>query len=244
MPAGPIDARFVVAADGLHSRIREAAGLSDAVAARSRRFGLRRHVGVAPWTDHVEVHFRGDVEAYVTPVGPGEVGIALLWDAGGGEENATFDGLLASFPLLARRVEGCAASSEARGAGPMLHRARAVVRPGLALVGDAAGYVDAITGEGISLALETAAVLVEELAREREGVMRAYARAHRRAFREYAGLAHALLWIARRPRLRRSIVDLLSVQPWAFERVLRRALPAARAGRARSALAAEDGARA
>src|SRR5665648_584872 len=43
-----------------------------------RRFGLRRHYRVAPWTDLVEVHWARSAEAYVTPVAPDLVGVALL----------------------------------------------------------------------------------------------------------------------------------------------------------------------
>ena len=49
-------ARYLVAADGLHSGIRSAVGLSRA-GARPARYGLRRHFAVAPWTDLVEVHW-------------------------------------------------------------------------------------------------------------------------------------------------------------------------------------------
>ena len=47
-----------------------------------RRFGLRRHFAIAPWTDAVEVHFSPGVEAYVTPVGPHRVGLAFLFEEG------------------------------------------------------------------------------------------------------------------------------------------------------------------
>ena len=174
----PLQARFLIAADGLHSKLRAQARLDGRAPRRSRRCGLRRHVRIAPWTDHVEVHFAGDVEAYVTPVGRDEVGIAFLWDAARRRQSGGFDELLRLFPTLGARVASCEASSTARGAGPLRQRVRGVVAEDLALVGDAAGFVDAITGEGISLAMDTAAALVADLARRRRGVLSDYAAAH------------------------------------------------------------------
>jgi 2-polyprenyl-6-methoxyphenol hydroxylase-like FAD-dependent oxidoreductase len=215
-------ARFLVAADGPRSPLRERLGLA-LPPGKSRRFGVRRHFGLEPWTDHVEVHFTEGVEAYVTPVGAREVGIAFLWDAYRFSGEASFDAQLARFPRLFERLRGAESTSNARGHGPLRHRARAVVAEDVALVGDAAGYVDAITGEGISLALHTAAVLTRELGDRRRGVMTGYARAHRAAFRRYARLADALLAVARRPALRRRAVALLARFPRLFGAALARA---------------------
>src|SRR5439155_1567009 len=78
--AGRIEARLVIAADGLHSPLRRAAGLEGAGGSGSMRFGVRRHFALAPWTDLVEVHWAPGIEAYVTPVGPRTVNVALLRD--------------------------------------------------------------------------------------------------------------------------------------------------------------------
>jgi flavin-dependent dehydrogenase len=181
-------ARWVVGADGLHSRVRRWAGLAGRPA-RRRRFGVRRHFACKPWSDLVEVYWSPRCEAYVTPVGPEEVGVALLWSdqrgaprqaaaaadprdeplqaaaaaAGGSEGKASFDGLLAHFPALEARLAGARPASRDRGAGPLLQRAGAVCRGNVALVGDASGYVDAITGEGLAVAFHQAAALVEAL---------------------------------------------------------------------------------
>jgi len=215
-------ARFLVAADGPRSPLRERLGLA-LPPGRSRRFGVRRHFGIAPWTDHVEVHFAVGVEAYVTPVGAGEVGIAFLWDAHGFSGASSFEAQLARFPALGDRLHGAPPTSKARGLGPLRQRARDVVAEDVALVGDAAGYVDAITGEGISLALQTAAELTRELGTRRRGVMTGYARAHRAAFGRYARLADALLAVARRPALRRRMVTGLARWPRLFAAALTRA---------------------
>ena len=69
--------RFLLAADGLHSRVRRLAGLDGpARPAGYRRHGLRRHVDCPPWTDFVEVHWSSLGEAYVTPISERQVAVA------------------------------------------------------------------------------------------------------------------------------------------------------------------------
>jgi len=223
----PLDARFLVAADGLCSKLRAQASLDGRPPRRARRCGLRRHFRIAPWTDHVEVHFAGDVEAYVTPVGRDEVGLAFLWDAARRRHAGGFDEMLRLFPALAARVTNREATSASRGAGPLRQRVRGVVAEDFALIGDAAGFVDAITGEGISLGVDTAAALVADLALRRGGVLHGYAAAHARAFRGYWLLTSGLLALARRPALRRTAVALLARRPSVFEALLHRAMATA-----------------
>ena len=87
-----------------------------------RRFGLRVHVEMAPWTPYVEVHWAAGSEAYVTPVGDDLVGIAMLT-----ERQAPFDELLAEHALLKRAARPPAALADpgCRAAAPALDRARA-----------------------------------------------------------------------------------------------------------------------
>ena len=109
-------ARYLVAADGLHSPVRRLLGL-DAPARARRRFGLRCHVAQAPWTSYVEVHWSPRAEAYVTPVADDLVGVAVLGDAG-----SRFEDLLADFPVLRDRLTGT--RTRVMGAGPLRQRAR------------------------------------------------------------------------------------------------------------------------
>lgn len=223
---GELSARVLVAADGLHSPLRRAEGLEVPARAR-RRFGLRQHFVVAPWTDRVEVYLSRGAEAYVTPCGQSRVGVAFLWSDGQLDEKPTIDSLLARFPLLGWRLGGAGPDSEPRGAGPFLQRARRRVAPRFALLGDAAGYVDAITGEGMSVALVCAEALADCLPDvvRREGDVRAFAPYVATAvheFRKYAWTASAVLALARRPRLRRGVVASLAARPRAFEWLLAR----------------------
>ena len=222
---GTVRARWIAGADGLLSRVRSWAGL-EAEPGPLRRFGVRRHYAVAPWTDVVEVHWGPDCEAYVTPTSREEVGIAILWSA----EKSGFDDLLARFPALLSRVAGAPAISKDRGAGPLHQKVRAVHRGNVALVGDASGYLDAITGEGMAIALHQSAALVEALV---AGDLSRYAKAHRRIARLPDFMTHLVLALESRPRLRRRAIRALAAEPALFSRLLGihgRTLPPRRLG--------------
>jgi 2-polyprenyl-6-methoxyphenol hydroxylase-like FAD-dependent oxidoreductase len=218
-----IEAQLVIAADGLGSHIRHTEGL-DAPARGPRRFGLRRHFRCAAWSPFVEVHFSSGIEAYVTPAGRERVGVAFLWQDGSASQPISFDSLLDQFPVLKDRLRGAEPDSEPRGAGPLLRGARARTADRLALLGDAGGYVDAITGEGLSLGFHCAealsAILPDALAAgATRASLRAYEREFARAFRRYSFLTHGLLALSRHPSLRRQIVKLLGRSPSLFAAV-------------------------
>ena len=205
--AAGVEARYLVAADGLHSAIRRAAGL-DPPPARHTRFGLRRHYRVAPWTDLVEVYWSRDAEAYVTPVAEDQVGVAVL---GGGRGD--YSSRLAAFPALRERLAGAAPASDIRGAGPLRQDVRRRTAGNVLLVGDASGYLDALTGEGIGAALAQAAVLADCVAAGRPD---AYDRAWRRASRRSWLLTSGLLWARHQPLLAPRIVPAAQRLPRLF----------------------------
>jgi flavin-dependent dehydrogenase len=184
--AGGLRARYLVAADGLHSPIRQRLGLQRPTN-RAQRWGQRQHFAVPPWTDLVEVHWSPGAEAYLTPTGPDQVGVALL-----SSRRAPFDQLLQGFPQLCKRLDG-AAGGPVLGAGPLRQRVKARVAGRVLLVGDAAGYVDALTGEGLSIGLATARRLAGCLAADRP---EDYERAWRQQTRGYRTLTEALLLAA------------------------------------------------
>ena len=209
---GPVTARWLVGADGRVSRIRRWAGL-DGRPARRRRVGLRRHYEIEPWSDLIEVHWVDGCEAYVTPVGERLVGVALLSDGG----RVAFDDDLGRFPALARRLAGAPTASTDRGAGPLEQRCRRVAERNLALVGDASGYLDAITGEGLALSFHQAFALVGALS---AGNLMEYARSHRRIRRYPIAITRLLLLVERRPWLRRRVMRSLAGDPALMSRFL------------------------
>jgi flavin-dependent dehydrogenase len=220
-PEAEVRARVLVAADGLNSATRRREGLARPPR-RPARYGLRRHFAVAPWSDEVEVHFGEAAEAYVWPAGPARVGVAFLHEPGASGDPRR---LLEAFPAVAARVAGAPPASAPRGAGPFDQAARARVADRLVLLGDAAGYVDAITGEGLSLAFgcaaDLAALLPGAVARGATAAALApYDAAWRRRFRPYAAWTRLLLALSRRAALRRSVLALAAAAPAPFERLV------------------------
>jgi flavin-dependent dehydrogenase len=210
--AAGLRAGWLLAADGLHSPVRRGLGL-DRPPPGARRYGLRRHYSVAPWSDFVEVYWADRAEAYVTPVSEHVVGVALLVTEAVGGSRATYDELLAGFPALLGRLRAAEPLTPVRGAGP-LRQAAATPRLGrVLLVGDAAGYVDALTGEGLTVGLATARAAVAAVARDRP---EAYPAAWRACTRRYRWSAGALLAAAARPQLRRRVVPAAAALPAVF----------------------------
>jgi len=85
--------------------------------------------------------------------------------------------------------------------------------------------VDAITGEGLSVALVCAEALGKSLPRVihqggAEASFQPYLDTHRREFRRYATVAHTVLWFARHPKLRRATLATLRLRPEAFSWLL------------------------
>jgi flavin-dependent dehydrogenase len=209
--AGALRARYLVAADGLHSAIRDLVGLTATSRARTTpqpRWGLRRHYALAPFSTSVEVTWARRSEAYVTPVAPDTIGVAILSSVRGG-----FTEQLAAFPELEARLSGARTVSRVRGAGPLRQRATGRVAGRVLLAGDAAGYVDALTGEGLALSLTTAAELVRCLCAGRPAD---YERAWLRTSRRSRWLTESLLWARNRPVFGRRIVPVAARAPWAF----------------------------
>jgi flavin-dependent dehydrogenase len=212
--AAGMSARWLIAADGLHSSVRRAVGLERPTRGPAR-FGLRQHFRVAPWTDLVEVHWSAHAEAYVTPVADDLVGVALLCGTDGHRRG--FAETLTDFPDLSSRLGAAEPVTSVRGAGPLRQVARAPSTGRVLLIGDAAGYVDALTGEGLATGLATAAAAVHAVL---DGEPAAYDAQWRAATRRYRWLTLALLAAANRPAVRRGIVPAAVHAPCVFSRIV------------------------
>jgi flavin-dependent dehydrogenase len=204
--AAGVRAKWLVAADGLHSAVRRAVGIN-AVPGTPRRYGVRWHYRVPAWSEFVEVHWSRWGEAYVTPVEPDLVGVAIL---------SRKRPELAWFPQLANYLEGTS-RGRARGCGPMRHVVSRRVANRVLLVGDAAGYEDALTGEGISLAVKQAAAAVTAIV---DDTPMSYERAWHRITRDYRMITRGLVLATAPAGNRRAIVPACKLLPGVFEKAV------------------------
>lgn len=206
-----VSCRWLVGADGAQSRVRKWMGVR--VLDRRVRYGFRRHYQMAPWTDRVEVHWGPGLQIYAAPVGPDEVCVALL----SGDSQMRVDDALAFFPDLAARLADAPLLSEERGGISATRRVAAVTQGRIALVGDAAGSVDAITGQGMCLGFQQGLALADALAMED---MEAYEAAHLRIMRRPRSMAELLLLMDRYPNLRTRVLETLARNPGLFRLLL------------------------
>jgi flavin-dependent dehydrogenase len=204
-------APVVVAADGLGSGLRLQAGIG---VRRGTRYGISAHVELrSPAERVVDVYFRRGYEVYITPVGPRTANIAVLTSKPmtqtfAGDASAGLSQVLGADEVLAA---GWRFIDEAMMAGPFPVRPRRLWSRNLVLCGDAAGFFDGITGEGMSLALASARDCAE-------AVDAFISTGDAKNFRRYEAKRLAL---ARNSELLGRLTLLLSKRQWTARRAIR-----------------------
>ncbi len=206
-----IRARWIIGADGGRSTVRRWAGL-EASHRNSRRFGFRRHYRIAPWSEHMEIHWGAECQLYVTPVAADEVCTVVISH----DPHLRLDDALPQFGAVARRLASAASDPE-RGGVTSTRRLKSVCRGNVALIGDASGSVDAITGEGLCLLFQQAVALAGAL---ENGDLTRYQSEHRRIGRRPAFMADLMLLLDGRPRLCAATLATLAARPGLFARLL------------------------
>ncbi len=209
---GFIPSRWIVGADGFHSRVRRWAGL-EAGHPRDRRFGFRMHYRVAPWSEYMELHWGAGCQVYVTPVAADEVCVTLI----SRDSHLRLDQALAQFPELSARLAGARRDSAERGAITANCSLKRVYRGRVALVGDASGSVDAITGEGLCLSFHQAIALADSLA---SGSLAPYQVEHRRLALRPTVMSRCMLAMDRHACLRTRVLRALASEPRIFRKML------------------------
>jgi flavin-dependent dehydrogenase len=207
-----VQCRWIIAADGQNSQVRKWAGLERGQP-QETRYGFRQHFRVAPWTNFVEVHWGSNCQIVITPVRSDELCLVVTSRS----PRIRLKEALMQFPEIARRLEGGSAITKDLGAISALRVLRTVCRGPVALVGDASGSVDSLTGEGLGLAFRQAKVLAEAIACDD---LARYQAAHRRVNRLPEMMSRLLLALGNRPKLRRRTILALAKDPHLFERLL------------------------
>lgn len=204
--------RWLIGADGHASRVRAWAGL-EAATVRSRRFGFRAHFRVAPWTRFVEIHWSRLGQAYVTPVGPDEICVAAVTR----QPEVRLAQMIESLPVLRGKLANAERTTRERGGMTLTRRMRRVTRSNAALIGDASGSADAITGEGLGLGFRQALLLADSLER---GGLEDYEARHASTLELPQRMAGLLLLLDRFPRLRKRALPALAERPELFRGLL------------------------
>ncbi len=207
-----VRARWIAGADGGLSPVRRWAGL-DACHHESRRFGFRRHYAVAPWSRYMEIHWGDRCQLYITPVAASEVCVVLI----SSDQHLRLEDALPGFPEVERRLAAAGPSNLQRGGITASRRLKAVYRGNVALVGDASGSVDAITGEGLCLLFQQSVALAAAL---EAGDLSQYQAEHRRIGRRPQWMADLMLLLDRRRGLRSRAIRAFAGRPKLFAGML------------------------
>jgi flavin-dependent dehydrogenase len=207
-----VSCKWLIGADGQNSSVRRFAGLGSRAVGRSR-FGFRRHYAVAPWNNFVEVHWGERSQLIATPTGAGEICISFFTD----DSHMRLDRALDQFPEVASHLRDAPPLSTEAGAITSFSRARTVVRGNVALVGDSGCTVDAISGQGLSLAFQQAVHLADALV---AGDLSQYRFAHRRITKTAVRMAQLLLWMNSSAPLRRKVLRLFASNPGLFAKLI------------------------
>ena len=204
--------RWLIGADGQNSQVRKWAGLDGRRAPR-KRFGFCTHFRIRPWSDVAEVHWARGCQIFVTPMAGDEVGIAVI----SRDPGLRLPAALPQFPALAQKLRNAEPTTREAGDTTRLRIFQAVTRGRTALVGDASGTVDALTGHGLSLSFQQAIPLAQAMQR---GDLGLYQQAHKKIATVPILMTRLMLLMDRSDWIRHKTIRLFQETPGFFARML------------------------
>jgi geranylgeranyl reductase family protein len=210
--------RWLVGADGARSRVAQRLGVERAVRAPSRLGMVAHYDSIPDLAVSGEMHVGPGWYVGLAPLSGGRLNVGMALPMNGHmprHAEDRFQAAIDGIPAVAARLAGRKRLTPIRGAAPIGHRVARAAGPGWLLIGDAAGFIDPFTGEGIYRALRSARAAAEALTSDDEDVAERYLAARRRAFAAKDALtwlvqgmlaspplmSHALRNLAARPQL-------------------------------------------
>jgi flavin-dependent dehydrogenase len=209
---GKYSFQWLVGADGQNSQVRKRFGL-DARTPRRERYGFCSHFRVVPWSDTAEVHWTNGCQIFVTPMAGQEVCVAVLSH----NPETRLAQALPRFPALAEKLQSAKPTTKEAGNTTGLKVLPAVTRGRVALIGDASGTVDAVTGHGLSLSFQQAVPLAEAMSR---GDLTHYQRVHRKISAVPILMTRLMLLMGESDWIRHRTIRLFQHTPSLFSRML------------------------
>jgi flavin-dependent dehydrogenase len=211
----PMRFRWLVGADGQSSSVRKWAGL-DSAQSRGVRYGFRTHYRIDPAItklDMVEVHWGRGGQLYLTPVAPDCACVVYITR----DSHCDRSNILAQFPGVAERLKDAEAVSKQRGAVTASCKLHSVATDSVALIGDASGSADAITGEGLAISFRQALALADSI---HSGSLEPYRRVHQQIGRLPLAMGELMLTLDRWPALQVRAMRALASTPILFQELL------------------------
>ncbi|MGK0291399.1 MAG: flavin-dependent dehydrogenase, partial [bacterium] len=193
--------------------------------------GVRQHFEIEPFSSFVEVHWKNGIEAYLTPTSETTIDLAFLWNNKQWKNlkkgKQLYPSLLSHFPELSKKIRNARPLDQARAIGPLQQNSSSPISKKLLLMGDAAGYLDAITGEGISLATEQALLLekhiipllLKDIPINKQNLTN-YIQAYEKIMKAYHQVTGMVLQLSKYPWLVEKVVACLGKEPDIFQHML------------------------